>query len=157
MLEEMFNPNSIAVVGASNNREKIGNILVRNIKTSYRGKLYPINLKEPEIEGLKAYGSLKEIGSKVDLVIISVPREAVVDVMMEAGEAGTRAAVIITSGFREVDEKGKELELKIMEVAKKYSIRFLGPNTMGLITLSMNAINCDHLNKFKWLRDIDNN
>ncbi len=139
MLEEMFNPNSIAVVGASNNREKIGNILVRNIKTSYRGKLYPINLKEPEIEGLKAYSSLKEIGSKVDLVIISVPREAVVDVMMEAGEAGTRAAVIITSGFREVDEKGKELELKIMEVAKKYSIRFLGPNTMGFITPSFNA------------------
>ena len=59
MLEEMFNPNSIAVVGASNNREKIGNILVRNIKTSYRGKLYPINLKEPEIEGLKAYSKCK--------------------------------------------------------------------------------------------------
>ena len=139
MLEDMFNPSSIAIVGASNNREKIGNILVRNIKSSYKGNLYPINLKESEIEGLKAYKSLKEIGSKVDLVIISVPRESVVDVMTEAGEIGTKAAVIITSGFREVDERGKELELMIMDVAKKNSIRFLGPNTMGFITPSFNA------------------
>jgi acetyl coenzyme A synthetase (ADP forming)-like protein len=139
MLENLFYPKSIAIVGASNNREKIGNILVRNIKLTYKGKIYPVNYKDATIENIPAYKSLKEIREPVDLVIISVPRDSVPDVMEQIGIIGTKAAVIITSGFREVDDKGKELEDDISQIAKKYGIRFLGPNTMGFATPAFNA------------------
>ncbi|MEM0141730.1 MAG: acetate--CoA ligase family protein [Thermoplasmatales archaeon] len=139
MLENLFYPKSIAIVGASNNREKIGNILVRNIKLTYKGKIFPVNYKDPVIENIPAYKSLKEIQEQVDLVIISVPRGSVPDIMEEIGLIGTKAAVIISSGFREVDEKGKALEDSISKIAQKYGIRFLGPNTMGFATPAFNA------------------
>jgi len=139
MLENMFNPKSIAIVGASRDKEKIGNIILRNIKATYQGKLFPVNDKVSTIEGLNAYKSLKDIGESVDLVIISIPRDGVPSIMEEIGEIGTKAAVIITSGFREVDEHGADLEKQILEIAKKYGIRFLGPNTMGFTTPAFNA------------------
>ncbi len=139
MLEELFNPKSIAIVGASREKEKIGNIILRNIKSTYKGKLYPVNNKVSSVEGLQSYKSLKDIHDHVDLVIISIPRDGVPSVMEEVGEIGTKAAVIITSGFREVDDHGADLEKQIKEIANKYSIRFLGPNTMGFTTPSFNA------------------
>ncbi|MGC8662828.1 MAG: acetate--CoA ligase family protein [Thermoplasmata archaeon] len=139
MLEELFKPRSIAIVGASREKEKIGNIILRNIKSTYQGKLYPVNDKVDSVEGIRAYKSLIDIGEPVDLVIVSIPRDGVPNVMEEIGKIGTKAAVIITSGFKEVDEQGAELENTIKEIAKKYSIRFLGPNTMGFTTPSFNA------------------
>jgi len=139
MLENLFHPKSIAIVGASRDKEKIGNILLRNIKSTYQGKIYPVNNKVPAIENVKAYKSLKDIGSPVDLVIISIPREGVPEIMEEVGSIGTKVAVIITSGFREVDEEGAKLEEQVSQIAKKYGIRFLGPNTMGFTTPAFNA------------------
>lgn len=139
MLENLLNPKSIAIVGASRDKEKIGNIILRNIKSTYQGKLYPVNDKVSTVEGLKAYKSLKDIGESVDLVIISIPRDGVPSIMEDVGDIGTKVAVIITSGFREVDEHGSDLEKQILEIAKKYQIRFLGPNTMGFTTPAFNA------------------
>ncbi len=139
MFENLFRPKSIAIVGASRDKEKIGNIILRNIKSTYQGKIYPVNDKVPAVENIKAYNSLKEIGAPVDLVVISIPRSGVPAVMEEVGSIGTKAAVIITSGFREVDEEGARLEEQVSQIAKKYGIRFLGPNTMGFITPAFNA------------------
>ncbi|MGC8693990.1 MAG: CoA-binding protein, partial [Thermoplasmata archaeon] len=139
MLENLFHPKSIAIVGASSDKEKIGNIILRNIKSTYQGKIYPVNNKASTIENLAAYKSLKDIGEPVDLVIVCIPREGVPGIMEDIGSIGTKAAVIITSGFREIDEEGKKLEEQIYDIAKKYGIRFIGPNTMGFTTPAFNA------------------
>ena len=81
MLEELFKPRSIAIVGASREKEKIGNIILRNIKSTYQGKLYPVNDKVDSVEGIRAYKSLIDIGEPVDLVIVSIPRDGVPNFM----------------------------------------------------------------------------
>ncbi len=139
MLEELFYPKSIAIVGASKNREKIGNIILRNIISTYTGKIYPVNNRSDVIEGLKCYKSVSDINEPVDLVIFSIPREEIVQAMEEAGKAGVKAAVVITAGFRERDEEGARIEKEMVKTASNYSMRFLGPNTMGIMTPTFNA------------------
>ncbi len=134
MLEKLFNPNSITIVGASRDRGKVGNIILRNIMSTFSGKIYPVNQSADVVEGIKAYKSLKDIGEAPDLAIIAVPREAVPGVIEMTGEIGTKSAILITSGFREVDERGAELQDQIDTLASKYGIRYLGPNTLGIIT-----------------------
>ncbi|MEM4080568.1 MAG: CoA-binding protein, partial [Metallosphaera sp.] len=138
-LDYLFRPRSIAVVGASRNREKVGNVLFRNISSTFRGKVYPVNNKSEVIEGVKSFKSLKDIQDDIDLVVVSVPRESVKEVMEEAGEKNVKSAIVITSGFREVGEDGERLEKELVEVAHKHGIRFLGPNTMGLLTPDYNG------------------
>ncbi|WP_423794415.1 acetate--CoA ligase family protein [Metallosphaera sedula] len=138
-LDYLFRPRVIAVVGASRNREKVGNVIFRNVTSTFRGKVYPVNNKSETIEGVQSYRSLKDIQDDVDLAIISVPRESVPGVMEEAGEKGVRSAIVITSGFREVGEEGEKLEREVASIANKYGIRFLGPNTMGLLTPDYNG------------------
>ncbi len=139
MLEELFYPKTIAVVGASRNKEKIGNIIFRNIKSTFNGKVYPVNNRAEEVEGVQAYKSVSEIPDKVDMAVISVPKEVVIDVFEDLGKAGVKTAVVITSGFRETGEEGARLEEQLKNVARKYGIRFLGPNTMGIVTPNFNA------------------
>ncbi len=139
MLEDLFYPQSIAVVGASRSKDKIGNILFRNILSTFSGKVYPVNNRAEAVEGVKAYSKVSEIPDKVSLAVVSVPKEFVIDVMEDIGKAGTRAAIIITSGFRETGEEGAKLEEEVKSVARKHGIRFLGPNTMGIVTPNFNA------------------
>ncbi|QKQ99563.1 CoA-binding protein [Metallosphaera tengchongensis] len=138
-LDKLFHPRSIAVIGASRNREKVGNVIFRNISSSFRGKVYPVNNKAERIENVTSFRSVKDIQDDVDLAIISVPRELVPGVMEDVGEKGIGSAVVITSGFREVGEEGEKLELEISKIAEKYGVRFLGPNTMGIITPDFNG------------------
>lgn len=138
-LDSLFRPKSIAVVGASRSREKVGNIVTRNLLATYRGKVYPVNNKAEEVEGLKAYKSLKDIPANVDLAIIAVPREFTVQVMEEAVEKGVKATIVITSGFKEIGEEGAKLEEELISIAKKGGIRVLGPNTMGVISPDYNG------------------
>ncbi len=139
MLEELFYPKSIAIVGASRNRDKIGNIILRNVISTYTGKIYPVNNRTDVIEGLKCYKSISDIKEPVDLIIFSIPREEIVEAMEEAGKAGIKAAVVITAGFKERDEEGARIESEMVKAASKYSMRFLGPNTMGIMTPAFNA------------------
>ncbi|BDC17988.1 acetate--CoA ligase [Acidianus sp. HS-5] len=138
-LDPLFRPKSIAVVGASRNREKIGSIILRNLMTTYRGKIFPVNNKAETIEGMKSYKTLKEIPEEVDLAIISVPRQFSVEVMEDAVEKGVKASIVITSGFKEVGEEGAKLEDELISTARKGGIRVLGPNTMGLISPDFNG------------------
>ncbi|MDH7556859.1 MAG: CoA-binding protein, partial [Candidatus Methanosuratincola sp.] len=116
-LDVMFSPRSIAVIGASKNPKKIGYELVSNILTGgYEGKLYPVNPEGADVMGLKSYTSVKEIPGEVDLAVIAVPAAYVPDIIEECGEKGIRAALIISSGFREVGNL--ELEDRLVQTAR---------------------------------------
>jgi len=131
-LEGFFNPEGVAIVGASNNSAKIGYQIIKNvIGAGYKGEIYPVNTKDDKILDLKAYKSVLQIPGKVDLVIITVPAPHVIKVMEECAEKGVKNVAIITSGFGEVGNI--EEEQKIKEIADKKDIAFLGPNILGLL------------------------
>jgi len=133
-MKALFEPESIAVVGASNDERKIGHIVFNNlIQSGFKGMLYPINPKAGEILGRKAYPSLTAIPGKVDQVVICVPNTLVPSVMEEAGIKGAEAVIVITAGFKELGKEGALLERKVGDIAKKYSMRVLGPNCMGIM------------------------
>ena len=138
-LEALFKPSNIAVVGASRERAKIGNIILRNLIGTYNGRILPINPSAQIVEGIPAYRSLVEIESPVDLMVVAVQREIVPTIVDDAVKAGVKAGIIITSGFRESDATGAKLESEITRIASKSGLCLLGPNTLGLITPRFNA------------------
>ena len=141
-LEKFFNPQSIAIVGASRQKSKVGyEILTSIINAGYKGKIFPVNPKAETIEGLKCYPDLKSIGQIPSLVIIVVPAQIVPSVMQQCAKTGVKAVIIITAGFKEVDKEGKELEQRVVQIAKQAGIRIIGPNCLGVIvpTSKLNA------------------
>ncbi len=130
----LFEADAVAVIGASRDPSKTGHAILKNIvESGYKGRIYPINPKADEILGIKAYPSLKDVPDKVDLAVVVIPARFVPQVIEEAGEKGVKAAVIISGGFRETGTpEGRELERKLVEAAKKYGLRFLGPNCQGV-------------------------
>ncbi|MGI6575695.1 MAG: acetate--CoA ligase family protein [bacterium] len=130
-LTALFTAQSVAVVGASANPEKLGYTILANIKQGgYAGKIYPINPRTEEILGYKCYPSIAKIPGGVDLAVIVVPNRLVPGVLEEAGQAGVQAVIVITGGFRESGEV--ELEQQIQAIVKRYTMRMLGPNCQGL-------------------------
>ncbi len=135
----LFHPRSIALIGATAKKEKVGYALLKNILDGgYKGKLFLVNPKYDEIEGLKVYKSIDEINEDIDLAIIAVPLKIVPEVMEELGKKGVKSAVVISAGGRETGEEGRRLEDEIVNIAKKYGIRFLGPNCFGFINTEIN-------------------
>lgn len=136
-LPYFFNPRSIAVVGASSNPEKLGRQLLDNLVSGgFLGAIYPINLKEKKIAGLKAYSDLTLIPAKERfsiLVIIVIPRDYVLAEIQKCASCGVKNIIIISAGFKEADEKGKDLELAIKKIAAENGLNILGPNCLGLI------------------------
>ena len=132
-LEKMFNPDSVAIIGASNKTGKVGNIIVNNIVSGgYKGKVYPINPNaDGEICGIKAYKSILDIKEEVDLVIMSIPARAVNPSIKECGEAGVKNMVVITAGFKEIGDEGAKLEEEMVQLANEYGINIIGPNSLG--------------------------
>lgn len=140
--EELFNPKSIAIIGASSDPSKIGNMVLRNLLASgYSGSIYAVNSKGGEALGYSFFKSILEIKDKVDMAVITIPSVAVPAVMKDLGKKGVPAAVVISAGFRETGAEGTELELKVGKIAKDYGIRVLGPNCLGLLNTAnkMNA------------------
>ncbi len=131
--ERLFDPKSVAVVGASNLPGKWGFIMPINIiGGGFRGRLLPVNPRERRVLGFPAYPSLSKIEGEVDLVIIAIPARNVPGVLEEAAEKGIRNAVIVASNFSEVGAQGEELERRITEIANQAEITIVGPNTMGI-------------------------
>jgi len=129
-LETFFKPKSIAVVGASKDSTKIGHAALKNILISnYECKLYPINLKEKEILGIKCYRKLADVPGKIDLVLVSVPAKIVPQIIKECVQKDVKNVIIISSGFSEIGNRESEDEIK--KIAEKSKMRILGPNTMG--------------------------
>ncbi len=130
-LEGLFNPSSIAIIGASSKEGKVGHTLLHNVVNSdYEGDIYPVNLKGGEALGMEFKTSLDEIPDGVDLAIIVVPAKAVKGVLEKCGEKDIEHAIIISSGFSEIGEDKMEREL--VEVAEEHGIRLLGPNVFGV-------------------------
>jgi acetyl coenzyme A synthetase (ADP forming)-like protein len=134
-LQSFFNPKSVAIVGASRQKGKVGyEILTNLIAGGYEGKIFPINPKADEIEGLKCYPDLAALGVVPDLVIVIVPAPFVPAVMEECVRVHVKSVIIITAGFKEVGPEGKKLEEEVVQIARRGGIRFIGPNCLGVIS-----------------------
>ena len=137
-LEKAFYPKSIAIVGASNNPAKLGYSIVKAVLSGgFKGHIYPINLKGGEISGLRAYKSVLEIPKDVDFALISIPAKLVPKAVMECGEKGIDVALVFSAGFGEI-KSGVKLEEKLVNIARNYGVRIIGPNTNGIINLNAN-------------------
>lgn len=133
-MKELLSPNSVAIIGASNDETKLGGMLVKNmLNAGFKGKLYPINPKGGEIMGLKAYPSVTDVGEPIDLAVVAVKAAFVEGEIRKMKEAGIKAAAILTAGFKEDSAEGAELEKKLVQAAKESDVRFLGPNCFGLM------------------------
>ena len=142
MLEAFFQPRGVAVVGASRDEGKLGHAVLRNImQYSYPGFIYPVNPKANEILGLRSYESVLETPDPVDLAVVVVPNRFVQSVVEECGQRGIRGVVIITAGFREAGREGVRMEREIVATAKRYGIRMVGPNCLGIIDTIL-PLNC---------------
>jgi len=142
MLDFIFKPSSIAVIGASEDERKIGHIVFKNlIERGFKGKVFPVNIKRKEILGIRCYSSVKEIPEKVDLAIIVIPAKCVPSVVRDCAEHGVKGLIVITAGFREIGEEGIKLEEEILRIIKEAKIRMVGPNCLGVINTfnNMNA------------------
>jgi len=140
VLNGLFRPESIAIIGASTQPGKIGYTVVENIlESKYKGRVYPVNTQADEILGLKVYHSVLDIPDEVDAAVITVPAKIVPQVIIECGKKGVKGLIIITSGFSEVGQR--DLENQIVESAHSYGMRILGPNIVGTLSNSdqMNA------------------
>ncbi|MBQ6547899.1 MAG: acetate--CoA ligase family protein, partial [Candidatus Methanomethylophilaceae archaeon] len=132
-MKGFLKPESIAIIGASNDTTKIGGMLVMNLINAGfdKDKIYPINPKNPEIQGIKAYKNVMEVGKPIDLAVISIKNSFVVPEMDNLKAAGIKYAIILTAGFKEDSPEGAELEKQLVAKAKEYGIRILGPNCFG--------------------------
>ena len=137
MLENFFKPDAVAVVGASIKHRKLGNQILENLlKDGFPGRIFPINAKADSttrIMGIKAYPSLVEVPQSIDLAIVVVPSRGVLSVIQDCGAKGIDSVVIISAGFKEVDEQGAKLESELLKLSKNLGIHILGPNVLGII------------------------
>jgi len=143
-LDPIFSPASVAVIGASRNRDSIGFALVHNlVLAEFGGTIYPINPKASSVHSLKAYPSVLDVPDPIDLAVIAVPRDAVPGVVDECLEKGVRGLVTITAGFAETGPEGAVLEAEILRKIRAAGVRMVGPNCMGVINtepgVTMNA------------------
>lgn len=141
MIDFIFNPSSIAVVGASQEEKKVGNAVLKNLINGYTGKIYPVNPGRTEILSLPCYPSVSAIPDRVDLAIIVIPAKAVADSLKDCAKAGVKGVVVITAGFKEVGGDGVAREKEIVEIVRSAGIKMVGPNCLGVMNTKnkMNA------------------
>ena len=136
-LDILFKPKAIVAVGASSNPAKIGGRIFRYTKDNgYTGKLYPINSKHREVQGVPTLPSIADLPSDVDLAYVMVPAPAVVETMETLAERGVKAAIIFSSGFAEMSTEGIAAQKRIAAIARESGMRVLGPNCMGAININ---------------------
>ena len=134
MLDRLYRPRGVAVIGASNKELSIGYRVVRNIlKHGFKGQLYPVNPKDAEIQGLPAYKSVGDIPGDVDLCNIVIKNSFCPMAVEDCGKKGVKFVILHTAGFRESGEEGAKLEDEILAIARKYGMRIYGPNAQGVM------------------------
>lgn len=135
-LAPLLCPRSIAVLGASNDLQKVGGMPIRLLRENgFEGAIYPVHLQSREIQGLRAYPSLQDIGHSVDLVIIALPASACEDAIDQVCASGARAAIILSSGFAETGETGVAMQERLALQARMAGVLVLGPNCLGAMNL----------------------
>jgi acetate---CoA ligase (ADP-forming) len=134
MLDALFKPRAVAIIGASIKELSIGNVITRNLQTyGYKGDIYPINPSAPDIQGIRAYKSLEDVPGPIDLAHIIIPSKFVPQAIEECGKKGIKAAIINSAGFSEMGDEGARLQEEFLANAKKYGVRVFGPNCQGII------------------------
>jgi acetyltransferase len=138
-LQAIFNPESVAVIGASATPNKVGfNCLESIVYGGFQGKIFPVHPRYEEILGLKTYRNILEIEEKIDLAVIALNQYTTTEIIDDCASKGVKGIISIAGGFREVGDEGKELEKRLVEKAKQYGIPLLGPNTLGVINTDVN-------------------
>jgi acyl-CoA synthetase (NDP forming) len=133
VLDHLFKPRSVAVIGASNNTEKFGGRFLDNlVKFGFKGKLYPINPKEKDIQNLGSWPDIASIPEPVDLAVITTPSRFVVDAVASCAKKGVKGVEILAAGFREAGSAGAELEKSLIDISQKSGMRIVGPNCFGI-------------------------
>jgi len=133
MLSSLFNPDSVAVIGASRKKGKVGNAVLSNLVKDFRGNIYPVNPGEEKIEGLTCYASILDVDDEVDLAVVVVPAKVVPPTLEECGRVGVKYVVVISAGFKEAGIEGAKLERRSLEICKEYRIHMVGPNCLGIM------------------------
>ncbi len=134
MLKSFFRPRAVAVVGASNQPGKVGHDIVDNlVKYDYAGNIYPVNPKAREIDGLKVVPSVGDLPGEVDLAVVALPAPLVAESLRQLAAKGVKAAVVVSSGFKEVGGEGRQREQELKQVVAETGIRIIGPNCIGVI------------------------
>lgn len=143
-IDALLKPHSIAVIGVSRHEDSIGYKIFHNLLSQpFQGKVFPVNPRADIILGTKVYHSVSHIPEPVDLAVIVVPSQYVLEAAEECGVKGVKAIIVISAGFAEADTEGAELQRKLVAVCRRYGIRLVGPNCMGVLNthpeVSMNA------------------
>lgn len=140
MLEKFFSPRSVAVVGASREQGKVGHEIIKNLLLcGFSGKIFPVNPKAASILGKKVYAGIADIpNGEVDLAVIVIPAPYVKESLIQCAQKGIRSIIVISAGFKESGQEGAKKERELLETAKEYGVRILGPNCLGLINTGTN-------------------
>ncbi len=134
MLHNLFNPKSVAVIGASTKELSIGNRIIKNlIDFGFKGPIYPINPKADVVRDVKAYPTIQDVPGEIDLVHIVIPNKFVPQAIEDCGKKGVKVVIVNTAGFKEIGGDGEALEEAVVAKAKEYGIRVFGPNCQGII------------------------
>ncbi|HHQ44567.1 MAG TPA: hypothetical protein ENN13_00330, partial [Candidatus Altiarchaeales archaeon] len=141
-LKHIFNPKAIAVIGASSTKDSVGYCLMANlIGHGFEGTVYPVNPKRDAVQGVHAYKSILDIPRQIDVAVIATPANTVPKVMEDCAKAKVKGVVIISAGFKEAGDSGRELERQVRDIATTSGIRIIGPNCLGVINprIKLNA------------------
>src|SRR5690349_5208736 len=130
-IHRFFNPRSVAVIGASRRQDTIGQALVRNLVTGdFTGRVYAVNSTAAAVSGLPAYKSVTDIDDVVDVAIVAVPAESVADVVLDCAAKGVHGLIVISSGFAETGEEGRQRQRHLVGLSRSYGLRLIGPNAL---------------------------
>lgn len=143
-IEAFLAARSVAVIGASRRSESIGAALVRNLVLGeYAGKIYVVNPNADSVSGMPAYANVGDIPDEVDVAVVAVPADTVQDVVLDCAAKGVHGLIVISSGFAETGEEGRQRQRKLVGLARSYGLRLIGPNALGIINtaneISLNA------------------
>lgn len=137
VLDALYKPKSVAIIGASTKELSIGNRIIKNlIDFGYKGSIYPINPKADEVRNIKSYNSILDVPGEIDLAHIVIPNKFVPLAIEDCGKKGVKVAIINSAGFKEIGGEGIQLEKQVVDKARQYNVRVFGPNCQGIINTS---------------------
>ncbi len=140
-MKRMFNPKTIALIGATEKEGSIGNTVMQNLLRSKERKVFAINPNRKTVMGIECFKNLSDIAEEIDLAVIATPAKMVPDALRDCAKTSLQGAIIVSSGFKEIGEEGQKLENQISEIRKAHGMRIVGPNCLGIIrpTINLNA------------------
>ena len=132
-IQVMFNPKTIALIGATEKEGAVGRTILENLLRSKERKIFPVNPHTNKVLDVESYPTIASVPEHVDLAVVATPARSVPVVVEECGQAGVEGVVIISAGFKEIGEEGTQLESEIDRIRKKYGMRIMGPNCLGFV------------------------